>query len=208
MGTIETLLREKLVAVIRAESEEQGFKLAQAIIEGGFKAIEITFTVPNASALISKLKDTYHEEIFLGAGTVLDLETCKIAIDSGATFIVSPGFDEACAKYCYVKGIPYMPGCMTVTEIMNALNNHVQIIKLFPGDHFGSKFIKNIKAPLPNVKVMVTGGVDLDNLSDWLKNGADMIGIGSALTKQKDPSNFEAVTQVARQYVNALKDVL
>ncbi|MFP4286760.1 MAG: bifunctional 2-keto-4-hydroxyglutarate aldolase/2-keto-3-deoxy-6-phosphogluconate aldolase [Candidatus Izemoplasmataceae bacterium] len=207
MALTEQLMKEKIVAVIRADSMEEGYELAKAIIEGGIKAIEITFTIPDAFKLIKRLNDTYKDQILLGAGTVLDLSSCKIAIDNGAKFIVAPGFEDHCAKYCYERNIPYMPGCMTVTEMLNARKHHVEVIKLFPGDHFGPKFIKNIKAPLPKLKVMVTGGVDLDNLKEWFKYGADMVGIGSALTNQKNSNDYLMVTKKAKEYKNALKDV-
>lgn len=204
MQIVDQLLQEKIVAVIRAESKEKGFQLAKAIIKGGFKAIEITFTIPEAERLISQLKAEYDDDILIGAGTVIDSNRCKKAIDHGAQYIVAPGFDKASAEYCYEKNIPYLPGCMTVTEMMTALNHHVAVIKLFPGSHFGPKFIKNIKAPLPDIKVMVTGGVDLNNIKEWLNNGADLIGIGSALT---NPQGLESVSEVARMYKNKIEGV-
>ncbi len=207
MHVIERLLQEKLVAVIRADDPEQGYRLAEAAYKGGIKAIEITFTVPRAAWLISTLKDAFKEDMLLGAGTVIDERTCKTAIEHGAQYIVSPGFDEATALYCHEKDVPYMPGCMTVTEMMWALKHHVRIIKLFPGSHFGTKFIKSIKAPLPDIKVMVTGGVDMTNIKDWLVNGADLIGIGSDLTKPGKHNDFEAVTQTARKYRNQIEEL-
>ena len=204
MQVIEKLIQEKIIAVVRAENKDLGYELAKAIMQGGIKAIEITFTIPEAEILISQLKEEFDKDILIGAGTVIDLETCKKAIEYGAQYIVSPGFDAECAEYCALKNIPYMPGCMTVTEMMTALKYHVDVIKLFPGEHFGPKFIKSIKAPLPSLKVMVTGGVDLDNIKEWFLNGANLIGIGSALTKHKD---LKSVSEAASLYKKQIKDV-
>lgn len=208
MDIVNHLIKEKLVAVIRADNKDIGYQLANAIIKGGIKAIEITFTIPEAESLILKLKSEYGDDILIGAGTVIDLDMCKKAILNKAEYIVSPGFDLECALYCSKKNIPYLPGCMTVTEMMYATKHHVEVVKLFPGDHFGPKFIKNIKAPLPKIKIMVTGGVDLDNIKEWLSNGADMIGIGSALTKHAKDGDYSKVTEVAKTYKDRIKEVL
>lgn len=207
MQVIGQLIQEKIIAVIRADNKEMGYQLAKAIIKGGITSIEITFTIPEAEMLISRLKDEFGEGILIGAGTVIDMTMCKKAIENGAQYIVSPGFDEKSAEYCHKKNIPYLPGCMTVTEMMTALKYHVDVIKLFPGGHFGPKFIKSIKAPLPDIKVMVTGGVDLGNIKEWLASGADLIGIGSALTKQREPGDYASVSETARMYKNQIKDV-
>lgn len=208
MQVIDKLMEEKLVAVIRADNKEIGYKLVKAIIRGGIKAIEITYTVPEADTLIARLDKEFGEDILLGAGTVLNLTMCKKAIKHGAKYIVSPGFDIETAKYCNDNNIPYLPGCMTVTEMMTALNHNVKVVKLFPGSHFGPKFIKTVKAPLPDIKVMVTGGVNLDNITDWLAHGADVIGIGSGLTKHYEKGNYDTVTEAAKQYKKQIKDVL
>lgn len=205
MQIIDKLNKEKLIAVIRADNQEVGYKLSKAVMDGGVKAIEITFTVPGAEELIARLSCEF-DDALIGAGTVLDINMCKKAIEHGAQYIVSPGFDAETAVYCFKQKVPYFPGCMTVTEMMTAQKHHVEVVKLFPGSHFGPSFIKSIKAPLPNIKVMVTGGVDLDNIKDWINNGADMIGIGSALTKHQ--GDYVKVTEVAKMYKKQLKDVL
>jgi len=204
---LNQLKEKKLIAVIRADSEAQGYKTAKAVLEGGIVAIEITFSVPRAETLIQRLKEEFKSEILIGAGTVLNVEMCKKAIDHGAEYIVSPGFDRETAIYCHEHNIPYIPGCMTVTEMMNAMQHHSNIVKLFPGSHFNPSFIKNIKAPLPNIGVMVTGGVDLDNLKTWFKAGADIIGIGSALTKYQKDNDFDKITEAAKRYNDAIKEL-
>lgn len=207
MQIMDRLMQEKLIAVIRAKDQDMGYHTAKAVMSGGLKAIEVTFTIPQAELLIARLKDEFKHNILLGAGTILNVDMCKKAIAHGAEYIVSPGFDAKTATYCYQKGIPYVPGCMTVTEMMTAMKYHTNFIKLFPGNHFKTTFIKSIKAPLPNLKVMVTGGVNLDNIKDWLANGADIIGIGSAITKYQKTQNFEKMTETVSQYIKRIKDV-
>lgn len=150
-----------VVAVVRAENEE-AFKIAEACIEGGLPAIELTFTVPNAHLVIKKLSEEIPEsDLILGAGTVLNEEMATLAIDAGAKYIVSPGFDEGVAVKCLENDIPYMPGCLTITEMMNVKKFGVEIIKLFPGSAFGPSYVKAVKGPLPDIKIMPTGGVGL-----------------------------------------------
>lgn len=205
MDTSEQLLQERLVAVIRADDQAEGYAMVKAAVEGGMKAIEVTFTIPHAEALIASLKREFGDAILLGAGTVLDLDMCKRAIEHGAQYIVSPGFVAECADYCHKHKVPYIPGCMTVSEMMQAMNHHAGIIKLFPGSHFDPGYVKSIKAPLPELKIMVTGGVDLRNMENWFAHGADMVGIGGALTKHAKTDGVASVSETARQYIDKLK---
>ncbi|MCF7927143.1 MAG: bifunctional 2-keto-4-hydroxyglutarate aldolase/2-keto-3-deoxy-6-phosphogluconate aldolase [Candidatus Izimaplasma sp.] len=207
MEMTQKLIEEKLISVVRAKNKEIAIQLAKFIVAGGIKSIEITFTIPEAEEVILQLSNELDQDVLLGAGTVLNIDMCKKAIKNGAKYIVSPGFDEQSADYCYTQNIPYLPGCMTVTEIMKAMKHHVKVIKLFPGNHFDFNFIKSIKGPLPDIKVMVTGGVDIDNIQDWLKNGADCVGIGSALTKYYVKDDNETVSNVARKFKNKIKGV-
>lgn len=208
MDTIDQLLQERIIAVIRSDDRKKAFDIIEATIKGGIKAIEVTFTIPEAETLMASLKKDFGESILLGAGTVLNLDMCKKAIDNGAQYIVSPGFVEACAKHCHDHNIPYIPGCMTVSEMMTALRHHAPLIKLFPGNHFTPGYIKSIKAPLPDLKIMVTGGVDIGSLDDWFAHGADMVGIGSALTKTFEAGDLNAVRETARAYKTKIKEVV
>lgn len=198
---IKQLIENKIVAVVRGRDKVEALKISDACFAGGINAIEVTFTVPNAELVIKELSET-RKEILVGAGTVLNVETCKLAIDNGAKYIVSPGFDLESALYCQKKDVPYIPGCMTITEIMNATKNGVELIKLFPGSAFGPTFVKSILGPLPNVKLMPTGGVDLNNIEEWFENGVVAVGIGSALTKYAKTNDFDKIVETAKAYVN------
>lgn len=202
---IETLKRITdvgVVAVVRADSEEQAVKIAEACILGGISSIEITFTVKNADKVISLLKEKFtSKELIVGAGTVLDSETARIAILAGAEYIVSPGFDLETAKLCNRYQIPYMAGCMTITEIIKAMEAGVDIIKLFPGSAYGPGIVKDIKAPLPQAPIMPTGGVSLDNVDKWIKNGCVAVGVGGSLIEGAKTGDYESITEKAKAFV-------
>lgn len=186
MSKIDTLKRIKdlgIVAVIRGKDSEEALEFSKACVEGGVNILEITFTVPNAIDVLVKLQSELGDSALLGAGTVLDPVTARLAIMNGAKFIVSPAFDKEVAKLCNLYQIPYMPGCMTPTEMTEAAKYGVDVIKAFPGSAFGPKFIKDVHGPLPQLNIMPTGGVSVDNVADWIKNGAYAVGVGSALVK-------------------------
>ncbi|MGB6128785.1 MAG: bifunctional 2-keto-4-hydroxyglutarate aldolase/2-keto-3-deoxy-6-phosphogluconate aldolase [Psychrilyobacter sp.] len=184
-----------VVAVVRGNSVEEAVNISKACIAGGVTPIEITYTNPMATEIIKELSG--EENIVLGAGTVLDSETARIAIMAGAKYIVSPGFDEATAKLCNRYQIAYMPGCMTITEMLRAMEAGCDIIKLFPGSAFGPSFIKGVKAPLPQINIMPTGGVNLENVDQWIKNGVVSVGVGGQLTG----GTSEEITATAKQFV-------
>ena len=184
-----------LVAVVRGNDEDETKKIVDEIIKGGFKNIEITFTVPNAEEVINQVHKQYGDDIVLGAGTVLDAATAQIAINKGAQYIVSPHLDTNISKLCNIYSIPYLPGCSSATEIIEALRYGSDLIKLFPGGQLGAGFIKDIKGPVPNVELMPSGGVNLDNVSDWIEKGAFAVGIGGDLTKEFTGNNFEVISE-------------
>ena len=195
-----------VVAVVRAESGEQAISIAKACIKGGLSTIEVTFTVPDAHLVIKKLTETFSpDELLIGAGTVLDSKTAKIAILAGASFIVSPGFNLETAMLCQSYEIPYLPGCLTPTEMIVALDAGCEIIKLFPGSAFGPGYVKSIKGPLPQINLMPTGGVSLDNVAEWIRNGVVAIGVGSELTGPAKKGDFDGVTKLAKGFVEAVK---
>lgn len=199
---------QAIVAVVRADSPEQAIQISDACIEGGLTAIEVTFTVKDADQVIKQLSAQYTEnaEVIIGAGTVLDSTTARLAILAGASFIVSPTFDAETAKLCNLYQIPYLPGCMTIGEIKQAMEAGADIIKLFPGSAFGPSFIKAIKAPLPQANIMPTGGVDLENVGDWLKNGAVAVGVGGNLVAPASTGDYEKITLIAQQYIQKVKE--
>ena len=194
-----------VVAVVRAESAESAVLISKACIKGGVSAIEVTFTVPGASYVIEALAKTFtKDELIVGAGTVLDSETARIAILAGAQYIVSPGFDLETAKLCNRYQIPYMPGCLTITEMIIAMESGSDIIKLFPGSAFGPSYVKAVKGPLPQANIMPTGGVSLDNVSEWIKNGVVAVGVGGELTSPAKKGDYEGVTELAKAFVSAV----
>ncbi|KZL91560.1 bifunctional 4-hydroxy-2-oxoglutarate aldolase/2-dehydro-3-deoxy-phosphogluconate aldolase [Clostridium magnum] len=207
---LETLRRIEevgVVAVVRAENAEKAEKISKACIEGGIPAIEVTFTVPGADKVISSLKEKFaKEELIVGAGTVLDSETARIAILAGAQYIVSPGFDLETAKLCNRYQIPYMPGCMTITEMIRAMEAGADIIKVFPGSAFGPSFVKDVKAPLPQAPIMPTGGVSLENVDQWIKNGCIAVGVGGKLTAGAATGDYESISEIANQFVAKVKE--
>lgn len=195
-----------LVAVVRAKDAEEAIKISDACLEGGCPSIELTFTVPGAHKVIEALATKYQSgEMLLGAGTVLDSETARVAILSGANYIVSPGFNLETAKLCNRYRVPYLPGCMTITEVLTALEAGADIVKIFPADLFGPKIIKDIKGPLPQAKMMPTGGVDADNVGEWIKAGAVAVGAGSSLTKGAKTGDWNAITETAKKFIANIK---
>lgn len=191
-----------VVAVVRAESSEKAKEIALACMAGGIDSIEITFTVPGAQKVIESLVTEFGDKLLVGAGTVIDSETARIAILAGAKYIVSPGFDLETAKLCNRYQIPYMAGCMTITEMIKAMESGVDIIKVFPGSAFGPSFISAIKGPLPQAVLMPTGGVNLDNVGQWIKNGCIAVGVGGNLTK----GTSEEMTKAAKGFVKEVKE--
>lgn len=196
-----------VVAVVRADNEEQAIKISEACIKGGIPAIEMTFTVPGAAECIKTLKKTFKpSELIVGAGTVLDSETARVAILAGAEYIVSPGFDLETAKLCNRYQIPYMPGCVTITEMIRAMEAGCDIIKLFPGNLTGPSYVKSVKGPLPQINIMPTGGVSLSNVKDWINAGVVAVGTGSDLTAPAKSGDYNGVVDLAKQFVKAVKE--
>ncbi len=195
-----------IVAVVRAETTEQAERITDACIEGGVAAIELTFTVPHADKVIEGLAKKYTpDEIILGAGTVMDAATARIAMLSGAQYIVSPYLDLETVKMCNRYRTAVMPGVMSVREAVMAMEAGADILKIFPGDLFGPKIIKAIKGPIPYAKMMPTGGVDVDNVGEWIKAGAVAVGAGSSLTAGAKTGDYQKITETARKFVENIK---
>lgn len=196
-----------IVAVVRAENAETAMRITDACIEGGVAAIELTFTVPGAHRVIEELAKRYTpEEIILGAGTVLDPETARTAILSGAQYIVSPYFNADTVKLCNRYRLPCMPGAMTIKEVVEAMEAGADIIKVFPGEAFGPKIIKAIKGPIPHAKMMPTGGVDVNNVGEWIKAGAVAVGAGSSLTAGAKTGDYAQITKTGREFIAKIKE--
>lgn len=195
-----------LVAVIRADSPEQAARIADACAQGGVAALEITFTVPGASGVIEHLAKKVSGQILVGAGTVLDPETARIAILSGAQFVVSPALNPATARLCNRYQVPYMPGAGTIREVIEAMECGADIVKVFPGEILGPAFVKAVRGPLPQAQLMPTGGVGIENVGEWIKAGAVAVGAGGSLTAGAKTGDFASITQLARQFVEKIKE--
>ncbi|MGG5342325.1 bifunctional 4-hydroxy-2-oxoglutarate aldolase/2-dehydro-3-deoxy-phosphogluconate aldolase [Enterococcus sp. AZ192] len=212
MKRVEILSRlEKtgVVAVVRGATKEEAIKASHAIVAGGLTGIELTFTVPQADEALKELTSYYQNrsEIVIGAGTVLDVVTARLAIMAGAEYIVSPSFDRETAELCNLYQVPYLPGCMTITEVQEALKSGADIVKLFPGSAYGPSIISAFKAPMPQVSLMPTGGVSLANMADWFKAGAVTVGVGGDLLAPASSGDFDQVTAMAKQYAAKLKEI-
>ena len=195
-----------VVAVVRANTEEEAINIATACTDGGVKAIEVTFTVPGADSVIKALKKAIPaEKLIVGAGSVLDSETARVAILAGAEFIVAPSFNEGVAKLCNRYQVPYVPGTQTIKEIVTAMEAGCDVIKVFPGDMLGPVFIKDVKGPLPYANLMPSGGVNLENAGEWIKNGAACISSGSHLTAPAKKGDLAETAKRAAQYVEAVR---
>ncbi|QHJ70102.1 bifunctional 2-keto-4-hydroxyglutarate aldolase/2-keto-3-deoxy-6-phosphogluconate aldolase [Planococcus halotolerans] len=201
MEVYQQLLKSKIVAVIRGKDAQEAIAVAEASIQGGLKAIEVTYTTPNVARVFEKLSES---DALIGAGTVLDAETARHAILHGAKFVVSPHFDSSIAKLCNRYSVPYLPGCMTVKEMVQANEYGCDILKLFPANGFEPSFIGSVNGPLPHVRIMPTGGINIENMNDWLKAGAVAVGIGSDLTKTYRSSGEDAVSELVKDYLNRL----
>lgn len=196
--TLSAIADAKVVAVIRGDSAKEAIAITKAVLEGGINIIELTYTTPNVQVALETFQNS---EAIVGAGTVLDPQTARHAILHGAKFIVGPHLNEEVAKICNRYTIPYFPGCMTIQEIVSALECGCELIKLFPANHFNPSFIKSVKGPLPHVKIMPTGGINADNINQWLDAGAIAAGIGNDLNKAYASGGYQAVVQESKKYV-------
>ncbi len=206
MEILQRIAAVGVVAVVRAENSAQALKIADACLAGGVTAIEITFTVPGAVDVIKDLVQKYDKgEMIIGAGTVLDPETARAAILAGAQFVVSPSINLATIKLCNRYQIPVMPGTATIKEIVEALEAGVDIVKAFPGEALGAKFVKAVKGPLPQANIMPTGGVSLDNAAEWIKAGCVAVGVGGSLTAGAKTGDYQSVTDLSKKFVETVR---
>ena len=202
-ATVAELEKLGIVAVIRMKDAEKLRAVVDAIAAGGVRAIEVTMTVPGAVSLIAKLAASLPTDILLGAGTVTDAATARAVIDAGARFVVGPVYRPEVISACNDRDVAVAPGCFTPTEILDAHERGADIVKVFPATALGPQFIKDVRAPLPHIKLMPTGGVSLDNAGDWIRAGAVAVGVGSALLDAKaiEEGRLEVLTNNARRIV-------
>ncbi|MEF3874071.1 bifunctional 2-keto-4-hydroxyglutarate aldolase/2-keto-3-deoxy-6-phosphogluconate aldolase [Lacticaseibacillus rhamnosus] len=202
---ISKVKKEKIVAVIRANNADEALKIAKAVSKGGIHLLEMTMTVPGALDIIKELSETVPKNVVVGAGTVLDAITARMAILNGAKFIVAPSLDLEVMKICNLYRVPSIAGAATPNEVLHCLEAGSAIIKLFPGNAFPNpKIIKSIHGPFPQANIMPTGGVSLDNVKAWLDAGAVCVGTGGSLTAGAKTGDFKAVTEEAKKFVAAV----
>lgn len=182
---VQWVLRDRAVAVVRTDEPEKLVQIAQALQVGGVVCIEVTMTVPNAIEGIRAVTNAMRGSVLVGAGSVTDAATTRAAVEAGARYVVSPVFKREVVDTAHLLDAAAMPGCFTPTEILRAHEAGADVVKVFPADPLGPGFIKGVLAPMPYLKLMPTGGVSLDNATDWLRAGAVAVGAGSALVDTK-----------------------
>lgn len=196
-----------VVAVIRLADESRLRAVAEALVEGGVRALEVTMTVPRAVTLIAELSRAVPPDAIIGAGTVLDADTAARVVDAGARFVVSPVFRREVVSRCAELDAAVMPGCLSPTEILSAWDAGADVVKVFPATALGPTYFRDVLAPLPQVRLMPTGGVTRDNASDWIRAGAVAIGVGTALVDRRAVAEgrFDLITGNARHFIEAVR---
>lgn len=197
--TMNKINNSKHIAVIRTDDKQDFIDIANIIIEKGLDIIEVTLTTPQAMDIITTLSK--NDNALIGAGTVLDSVSARVAILNGAKFIVSPSFDKETAKVANLYDVPYVPGVMTVKEMIEAMEYGCKVLKLFPATQFTPSSIKDFRGPLPTTEFIPTGGVGKQNHREWLDSGSFAVGIGSEITKVYQQDGADAL----KQYVSELK---
>lgn len=200
------MVESGVVGVIRTESSEELLKVSRAIKEGGVSCIEVAMTTPNALNVIDSIADEL-DHVLLGAGTVLDEETARSAILAGAEYLVSPTTDYGLIKMAHRYGKVVAPGTFTPTEILKAWEAGGDIIKVFPASRVGPEYLSDVKAPLPQVRLMPTGGVTKENVADFIEAGADVVCVGSALVEREaiERGDFEKLTENAEELIEEVE---
>lgn len=206
VSPLATILNTGVVAIMRASSSDNLLVAAEALRSGGVFAIEVTLTTPGALHVIEQAIARFGSDIVFGAGTVLDPESARAAIQAGAQFIVCPTLNLKTIKLCKRYSVPVMPGAYTPTEVLTAWEAGADMVKLFPADIGGPAYLKAIKAPLPQVSIAPTGGVDVDNAAEFIRAGADALGVGSSLVNNRllEAGDFAAITDRARRFREAV----
>jgi len=209
-AVVRAIEESGVVAIIRMQDAAKVPFVVRALTAGGVRALEITMTVPGAVDSIRSVSATLADDVLIGAGTVCDAATAAKVIDAGAQFVVAPVFDPDTIRACHERDVPIMPGCFTPTEMHSAWRLGADIIKVFPATRLGPGFLKDVRAPLPQLKLMPTGGVTPENAGDWIRAGAVAVAIGSALVDvsaaaANDFGSIEAAARLAIDNVRAAR---
>ena len=206
LRVLSRIVESGLIAVIRSGNSEEAIRIAEACAEGDATVLEITFTVPGAADIVRRLSERYAgSSLIVGAGTVLDPETARLAILAGGQFVVSPAMNPETAKLCNRYQIPYLPGAGTVREIIEAMESGADIIKVFPGETTGPAFVKAVKAALPQAALMPTGGVSLENVRSWIKAGCVAVGVGGNITHSAADGDFKSISDTTRRFLEEIR---
>lgn len=207
-SSLEQLLDRGVVAIIRSPDSSRLVDVAEALLAGGVSAMEVTFTVPRAHQVLEEVADRLGGRILLGAGTVLDAATARTAMLAGAEFIVSPVVSKEVIACCRRYSKLSLPGALTPTEILTAWEAGADIVKVFPSEITGPAYLKAVRAPLPQVRLMPTGGVNLETAADYLRAGACALGIGGSLVEPKAiaAGDFARIENLARQYMTIVRE--
>jgi 2-dehydro-3-deoxyphosphogluconate aldolase/(4S)-4-hydroxy-2-oxoglutarate aldolase len=206
--TLKRILEGGIVAVVRSESSESLVKVVEALAEGGVTAAEITFTVPDAIDVIRETRRQIGDALVLGAGTVLDPETARAALLAGAEYLVAPNTNTDVIRLCRRYDKAVMPGAFTPTEVVTAWETGADVVKIFPADAVGPAYLKALRGPLPQIRLMPTGGVDLNTAEAFLKAGACCLGVGGSLVEPKAVAarDFNRIKSLAGQYVAIVRE--
>ena len=197
-----------VVLVVRCETEEEAVNGIRAVLAGGIKAVEITFTVPGAPGVIRRVKKELGETVLLGAGTVLTPEQAEDAVDAGALYLIAPNSDEKVIGAAKRLGVPMIPGAFTPTEVVRAWDLGADAVKVFPASLGGAAYIRALRAPLPHIPLVPTGGVDERTVGEFLRAGAFAVGAGGALFDRRrlQDKDYAGMTEVARRFMAALNE--
>lgn len=205
---LEIIKNTGICAIVRGTSADALCKIADSLKAGGVKAIEVTFNTPGAAEMIKELSKKYSNDMIIGAGTVLDTETARVAIMSGASFVLSPSLNVDVMRMCQRYSVLPVPGVCTPTEILTAWENGAQVVKIFPAGALGSRYIKEVRGPFSHIDMMAVGGVNVDNTADYIKAGACSVGIGSELVDKKlvEAGSFAEITRRAEAFIKAVEN--
>lgn len=204
---LELIRQTGVIAILRARGPEQLVEAAEAIRRGGVRVLEVSLTTPQALAVIENATRKFGEEVLFGAGTVLDAAGALAVIQAGAGFVVAPTFNPEVVKVCQAHQVPVVPGCFTPAEMLTAWESGADLIKLFPADLGGPRFVKAILAPLPQLPIVAVGGVSLDNAAEYIRHGAVAVGLGSSLITEQllATGNFAELTRRAAAFIEQIK---
>lgn len=207
MNALDIIAENKIVAIVRLDDLSVAKELSAALIDGGIRAIEFTLTNPAAVDTIAAIKEIVDPGVAIGAGSVISVEQVDAVAAAGAQFVVSPVYKRDVVAACHEHQLPAMPGAFTPTEILQAWEQGAAVVKVFPANHLGRRYIKDVLAPLPQLRLMPTGGVTAENISEFLDNGAFALGVGSSLINNEAVADrdWKRLRDNARRYVNQIK---